>query len=264
MWRFTLYRTFFFFFCKMCYSVCWAPTAILVNLVRTGILVYCPWSKVCGRPLKRLMNQKVFCLSAHTVNVTQLYFPLKFHHKTSVICYDHKSKFSLQYWHCQFSLWAFLLVIHFQVIFFLLSHSRSMMDRFIRPSSTRSSHHGNNQSGTSFFILSGAFKTFLSWFSFFCIDANTVVTSSAKRLLAVSTAVTDGHWEKGGRKSEMHFLSQQRCGTSPATQEQPGCDRLEFAQSYRPQAGIKTIKTRHYERRSGLTCESFVPAIQRL
>lgn len=40
----------------------------------------------------------------------------------------------------------------------------------------------------------------------------------------------------------MHFLSQQRCGTSPATQEQPGCDRLEFAQSYRPQAGIKTYQ----------------------
>lgn len=132
---------------------------------------------------------------AHTVNVTT-FLSLKFHHKTAVICYDHKSKFSLQYWHCQFSLWAFLLVIHFQVIFYLLSHSRSMMDKFIRPSSTRSSHHGNNQSGTSFFILSGAFKTFLSWFSFFCIDANTVVTSSAKRLFAVCTAVTDGHYEK--------------------------------------------------------------------
>lgn len=141
--------------------------AVLVNLVRTGILVDCPWSKVCGRPLKRLMNQKVFCFSAHTHWTWDNFFSLKFHHKTAVICYDHKSKFSLQYWHCPFSLWAFLLVVHFQVIFYLLSQSRSMMDRFIRPSSTRSSHHGNDQSGTSFFILSGAFKTFLSWFSLF-------------------------------------------------------------------------------------------------
>lgn len=180
----------------MCYLVCWALTAVLVNLVRTGILVDCPWSKVCGRPLKRLMNQKVFCLSAHTQWTWHFFFSsLKFHHKASVIGYDHKSKFSLQYRHCQFSLWAFLLVVHFKVIFYL-SHGRSMMDRFIRRSSTRSSHHGNDQSGTSFFILSGAFKTFLSWFSFFCIDANTVVTSSAKRLLAVCTAVTDGHYEK--------------------------------------------------------------------
>jgi len=40
--------------------------------------------------------------------------------------------------------------------------------KFVRRSSTRSSHHGNNQSGTSFFILSGVFKKkFCCWFSFF-------------------------------------------------------------------------------------------------
>ncbi len=62
--------------------------------------------------------------------------------------------------------------------------------------------------------------------------------------------MTDGHHENREGERVKSIFFHQRCGTSLAAQKRPDCDRLEFAQSYGPQTGIRTINTRRYDRRS--------------